>query len=109
MGIDVVSESQLVGYESQFPSVTMVDSETGKPNARLKVLRLLRENVSAGDRMVKTRFIGSDFDTLALDGARGKRLVVVNKRNRELAINLPQEFAGGHLLNADALPARSER
>jgi hypothetical protein len=105
MGIDVVSESQLVGYESQFPSVTMVDSETGKPNARLKVLRLLRENVSVDDRMIKTKFIGSDFDVLALDGARGKRLVMVNKRNRELAIDLPQEFAGGHLLNADELPA----
>ena len=105
MGIDVVSESQLVGYESQFPSVTMVDSNTGKPNARLKVLRLLRENVSADDRMIKTKFIGSDFDVLALDGARGRRLVVVNKRNRELAIRLPQEFAGGHLLNADALSA----
>jgi hypothetical protein len=111
MGIDVVSESQLVGYESQFPSVTMVNSDTGRPNARLKVLRLLRENVSADDHIIKAKYIGSDFDVLALDGAHGKRLVVVNKRNRELAITMPPEFVGGHLLNADSLsaPASIER
>ena len=33
-GIDVIGESQLVGYPTQFPSVTMIDWNTGKPNAR---------------------------------------------------------------------------
>jgi len=42
MGVDVAGESQLVGYPTQFPSVSMVDWNTGKPNARLWVLRLLR-------------------------------------------------------------------
>jgi hypothetical protein len=95
MGIDVVAESQLVGYESQFPSVSMVDSTTGKPNARMEVLRLLKDNVEPGDRMVKTRFIGTDFDAQVFEGAAEKKMVVVNKRNRVLTLDLPGEFADG--------------
>src|SRR5207253_9312817 len=32
LGIDVTGESQLVGYPTQFPSVSMVDWNNGKPN-----------------------------------------------------------------------------
>ena len=32
MGVDVAGESQLVGYPTQFPSVSMMDWENGKPN-----------------------------------------------------------------------------
>ena len=54
LGIDVVGESQLVGYPTQFPSVTMVDWHTGKPNARFQVLKLLRDNLGPGDRVIDT-------------------------------------------------------
>ena len=37
MGVDVAGESQLVGYPTQFPSVSMVDWNTGKPNSRIRV------------------------------------------------------------------------
>ena len=38
LGIDVAGESQLVGYPTQFPSVSMVDWTNGKPNPRYWVL-----------------------------------------------------------------------
>ena len=44
LGIDVAGESQLVGYPTQYPSVSMVDWSNGKPNARFWVLKLLKEN-----------------------------------------------------------------
>jgi hypothetical protein len=44
LGIDVAGESQLVGYPTQFPSVSMVDWTTGAPNARFRVLQLLKNN-----------------------------------------------------------------
>jgi len=54
MGIDVVGESQLVGYPSQFPSVSMVDWKTGSPNARFWVLKLIHDHFAPGDKLVPT-------------------------------------------------------
>ncbi|MDE3162492.1 MAG: glycosyl hydrolase family 39 [Acidobacteriota bacterium] len=95
--IAVVGESQLVGFPSQFPSVTMVDWTTGKPNARFEVLRLLHDATHIGDAMAQTRFLGSDIDVQALDGPAGKRLLLVNKRDRSISVDLPAEFASGEL------------
>lgn len=52
MGIEVVGESQLVGYPSQFPSVTEIDWHDGSPNARFRVLQLLSANISPGDEFL---------------------------------------------------------
>lgn len=48
LGIDVIGESQLVGYPTQFPSVSMIDWRNEKPNARFQVLKLLKENFGRG-------------------------------------------------------------
>src|SRR5579859_6878860 len=53
MGIDVAGESQLVGFPTQYPSVSMVDWNHGKPNARFWVLKLLHDNFGAGDKLVE--------------------------------------------------------
>ena len=42
----------MVGYPTQFPSVSMVDWETGAPNARFRVLELLKNNFGPGDKLV---------------------------------------------------------
>ena len=52
MGIDIVGESQLVGYPTQFPSVSMVDWKTGNPNARFRVLKLIHDHFAPGDKLV---------------------------------------------------------
>ncbi|HET7347630.1 MAG TPA: glycosyl hydrolase family 39, partial [Acidobacteriaceae bacterium] len=59
LGVDVIGESQLVGYPSQFPSVSMMDYNNGKPNARYWVLRLIKDNFHAGDKLVTTTVEGS--------------------------------------------------
>jgi hypothetical protein len=99
MGIDVSGESQLVGYPTQFPSVSMVDWNTGKPNARLWVLRLLRENFGPGDKMVETEPFDSAVApylySLAVVKPDGKRRVlVVNKRDRPFDITIPGAAGG---------------
>ena len=48
MGVDVAGESQLVGYPTQFPSVSMVDWNTGKPNSRIRVLKPSARELWAG-------------------------------------------------------------
>ena len=94
LGIDVAGESQLVGYPTQFPSVWMVDWNTGEPNARARVLQLLKENFPPGDRLAETSVrlplnqgyvFGQAFT--AADGTR--KLLLVNERNRAFSLSIP--------------------
>ena len=89
LGVEVVGESQLVGYPSQFPSVSMVNWNTGQPNARYWTLKLLRENFGPGDKLVHTDAGGSLYAQgfLTRDGKRV--LLLVNERDRELKVTIP--------------------
>jgi hypothetical protein len=98
LGIEIAGESQLVGYPSQFPSVSMVDWESGTPNARLRVLELLKRHFAVGDQIVSTRtghFTPLPFyHVQAFLGPGGERkLLLINKRARRLDLALPG-FAG---------------
>ena len=88
-GIEVVGESQLVGYPTQFPSVTMVDWKTSKPNARYWVLKLIHDQFHPGDTLVDTTADSGDFAAQGFVTPAGKELLVVNKRNRETHVALP--------------------
>ncbi len=91
LGIDVAGESQLVGYPTQFPSVTMVDWNDGSPNARFRVLELLHKHFGPGDALLETS-IGSPYlYAQAFRTPAGKRkLLLINKRDRPLAVALPE-------------------
>jgi len=98
MGIDVAGESQLVGYPTQFPSVTMVDWDAGLPNARYRVLQLLKDSFGPGDKLVDMNRKGfppsplSNFvysqGVLTRDGGK-RRLLLVNTRDRAFAVSVP--------------------
>ena len=98
LGIDSVGESQLVGYPSQFPSVSMIDWTNGKPNARFTVLELLKNNFGPGDDLADTdiKNNGQLADSDALDAQAfirdgHRKLVLINERNREVTVELPKE------------------
>ena len=97
LGVDVAGESQLVGYPTQFPSVSMVDWSNGKPNARFWVLKLLKDNFGPGDKLVEIASEPSNpyFSSLAVITPNGKgRLLLVNKRDRELELSIPGASGG---------------
>ena len=100
-GIDVVGESQLVGYPSQFPSVTMIDWTTGKPNARYWVLKLLKDNFHPGDKIVDTKLTANGIVAQAFLTPDGKKLLVVNQRNRSLQLTLPRNAQGAKIFTVD--------
>ncbi|HLY70686.1 MAG TPA: hypothetical protein VKR53_13225 [Puia sp.] len=89
IGIDVAGESQLVGYPTQFPDVSMMDWKNGNPNARYWVLKLIKENFGPGDRLVSTTFSGSDLYCQGFVTTRGKKILLINPRNKEAQVNLP--------------------
>ncbi|MFI5092904.1 MAG: glycosyl hydrolase family 39 [Candidatus Acidiferrales bacterium] len=107
MGIDVAGESQLVGYPTQFPSVSMVDWKDGKPNARLWVLKLLHDNCGRGDKLVEIAPFSSSAPaqpyiySLALVNKQGKRkILLINKRDRDFGVSVVGG-AGGQLEAVD--------
>ena len=100
-GIDVAGESQLVGYPTQFPSVSMVDWNTGQPNARYWVLKLIKENLGPGDKLVSTESTSPYVYCQGFLTSEGKRKVLlVNKRDRECEMVIPGA-AGGEVKSVD--------
>ena len=90
LGIDIAGESQLVGYPTQFPSVSMIDWNTGEPNARFRVLQLLKNHFAPGDRIVSTSTDSPQLYVLAFIGRRGDhKVLLVNKRNKDIRAGLP--------------------
>ena len=95
IGIDVAGESQLVGYPTQFPSVSMVDWENGKPNPRFWVLKLLHDNFGPGDKLVDTQFVrGYVYASAVITRDGKKRVLLINKRDRPFEINVPGASGG---------------
>ena len=103
LGIDVIGESQLVGFPSQFPSVTMLDWTNGKPNARFTVLRLIHDHFSSGDTLLSTRFPGNtEIDAQAFARGDVRKMLIVNKRDRQIQVELPAEFASAEVTSISA-------
>lgn len=106
-GIDAVGESQLVGYPTQVPSVTMIDWRTGRPNARYWVLKLIRDNISLGDEMVETSCDDPAISVQAFKSGAARKLLIINKRDHESSVELPSAVLGGIVDTVD--PSRGER
>ena len=90
--IDIIGESQLVGYPTQYPSVSIMDWITNKPNPCFWVLKLIKDNFHPGDKLVETRLEGPgsvDVEAQAFLTPAGHKLLLANKRNYAIEVNLP--------------------
>jgi hypothetical protein len=95
MGIDIVGESQLMGYPSQYPSVSMLDWTTGDPNARYRVLQLILEEVPAGCRLIEIAGqSSSDTYVLALEDHHRRKVLMINKTNAPVTVAVDGLGAG---------------
>src|SRR6202022_500918 len=111
-------ETQLVGYPTQFPDVSMVDWTNGKPNSRYWVLKLVKDNFGPGDTLLGTVFTDSaaNFESMesmlaavaaqAYRTSKGERkLLLVNKRNRTVELTLPADADRGRVDTVDTSTA----
>jgi len=107
IGVDVAGESQLVGFPTQFPSVSMLDWNDGKRNARFWLLPLLHDNFGPGDKLLEAESSPSQpyVYTLASVSHDGKRRVLlINKRNRTFGVSVAGS-AGGQVSYVDQTTA----
>jgi hypothetical protein len=65
--------------------------KNGKPNARYWTLKLLKENFGPGDKLVYTTVNNADVISQAFITRSGKKILLINPRNKEAKINLPSE------------------
>lgn len=99
LGIEVAGESQLVGYPTQFPDVSMMNWKTGEPNARFWVLKLIKDNFGPGDKLQTTGTNSPDASAQAFITGKGKKLLLINKRNKEVNLDLPAGAANYQYVN----------
>lgn len=111
LGIDVIGESQLLGYPGQFPDVSMMNWENGKPNARYWALKLIKDNFSPGDTLVETNaflMTPSDYVAQSFNTKSGKKILLLNKRNKTLNIQVPENFKGAKMYSVDLTSGENE-
>ena len=95
LGIEMVGESALMQTPDFYPSVTMMDWETGRPNARYWALKLLRENFGPGDKLVLTSSGLSGVYAQAFLARDGKRkLLLVNTQNKPAEVSIAGAAGG---------------
>lgn len=110
LGVDVIGESQLVGYPSQFPSVSMMDYNNGKPNARYWVLKLIKDNFHPGDKLVSNgeHFDPSNMEIQGFVTPEGKKVLLVNKTNSDKTVNLSPELGNASYSTVDEATGDNE-
>lgn len=90
-GVDVVDAAELIDYPGQVAATTLVNWDTGEPNARYLIAKLLRDDFRPGDRVVEPLPAAAELNgpnpgiqiyAQAFVTARGqRRLLLVNKRD----------------------------
>ncbi|GAA4780662.1 hypothetical protein GCM10023231_04760 [Olivibacter ginsenosidimutans] len=101
IGIDVAGESQLVGYPTQFPDVSMMNWTNAKPNARYWVLKLVKDHFGPGDQLVTTRSTVPEVSAQGFITAKAKKLLLINQRNKPVDLKIASLPQGAMLYQVD--------
>jgi hypothetical protein len=92
-GVQALGMSQMVGFPSQFPSVSMVDWNTGKGNARLSTLKMIVKHLAPNNGQRKLKI----FATVTTDDVYGIGYLVTEKDGtvvkKSLIVNKGADFA----------------
>jgi hypothetical protein len=86
--IELIGMSQLIGYPTQYPGVSMMDWRTNQPNARFWTLKLLKDSFHPGDKLVATDSCTDDVAAQGYLTPRGRKLLLANKRNRAIDVEV---------------------
>ncbi|WP_316837226.1 GH39 family glycosyl hydrolase [Pedobacter nutrimenti] len=103
-GIDIIGESQLVGFPSQFPDASMINYLNNKPNARFWALKLIKDHIRPGSLLVRTNVDGNnggDILAQAFTDKGVKRILLLNKRNKTITLKLSDDLKGAEVNTID--------
>ena len=89
----------------------MINWENGKPNARYWSLKLLKDNFEPGDKLVETNpFIMTELDYVVqgFNTKAGKKVLIINKRNKIIDVKVPANFKGVKISTVDENTGENE-
>jgi hypothetical protein len=95
LGVPLISMSQMDGYPTQCPSISMMDGETKRPNAHYWALWLISHNFGPGDRLVTTKSSTEDVVAQASITSSGRKLLLINTTDQDVTVNLAGAYASG--------------
>ncbi|MFI6866023.1 hypothetical protein [Nocardia sp. NPDC050406] len=94
LGIDLVGIAEFIDYPGMIPGVSLLDWDTGEPNARYHVLKLLLDNFAPGDTLHETS-VGGTVSPQPRIHARGfatasgqRKVLLINKFAEPIEIHL---------------------
>lgn len=88
LGLPVFSMSQMIGYPTQCPSISMFDKDTAKPNAHYWALKLIHDHFAPGDKLVDTTVSSSDVEAQASITKAGRAMLLVNTSNHPITVEV---------------------
>ena len=103
LDMPLFSMSQMIGYPTQCPSISMFDKDTAKPNAHYWVLSLVHANFAPGDRLSSTRSSSPDVEAQGAITKAGKKLLVINTTEHPISVGVRDSFADAIALQADVV------
>lgn len=95
LGVPLISMSQMDGYPTQCPSISMMDGETKRPNAHYWALWLISHNFGPGDRLVTTKSSSEDVVAQASITSSGRKILLINTTDQDVTVNLAGAYASG--------------
>lgn len=111
LGIDLVGVAEFLDYPTVIPGTSLLDWNTGEPNARYRVLALLLEHFGPGDQLVSTH-AGSELAPEPPVHAQGfvtaggqRRLLLVNTGPDPVQVSLTGEGKLHHTAHVDTATA----
>jgi len=95
-GIEMVGESTLWSDPVDWPEVSLVDWKTGKPNARYWALKMIRDNLGPGDKLVVADVKSEDPENPVFAqgfiSERGvRKILLVNKSPRTQFVSIQED------------------
>ena len=118
LGLPIFSMSQMLGYPTQCPSISMFDKDTAKPNSHYWALYLINREFTPGDKLASTTVSSDDLEGQSALTKTGRKLLLINTTEHPLPVNLAESFSGAEAsgLQADIVdqnsgeePPRAER
>ena len=111
-GVDMVGAAELVDYPGNVAGTTLIDWNTGEPNAVYRVVKLLHDSLPQGARLVKTTVKGEKLEGQGFEVSRQRQLLLINKSMETIEVKIPG--ASGALTNTvdistESAPPRAGR
>ncbi len=108
LDVELAAPAGFSFYPRNYPGVSMVDWETGELNARFHVLPLIADHLRPGDRVLPTLVridlpAVNDVAALPVQTTQGRKLLLVNKRSRQVFVDLSRTGRAGKMTVVDGL------